>query len=81
MLRDSASIRRFSARWLRFITGCKDVLQMRMLVCIKQVPDTTEVKLGADYTLERDFVAQVMNPADESALELALQLQDKHGAR
>ena len=29
---------------------------MRMLVCIKQVPDTTEVKLGADYTLERDFV-------------------------
>ena len=52
---------------------------MRMLVCMKQVPDTTEVKLGADYTLERDFVAQVMNPADESALELALQLQDKHG--
>ena len=45
---------------------------MKILVCAKQVPDTTEVRLSADYTLERDFVAQVMNPADESALEKAL---------
>ena len=52
---------------------------MNILVCIKQVPDTTEVKLRADYTLERDFVAQVMNPADESALEWALQTRDRIG--
>lgn len=52
---------------------------MKILVCIKQVPDTTEVKLGADLTLERDFVAQVVNPADESALELGLNLRDAHG--
>ena len=52
---------------------------MRILVCLKQVPDTTEVKLSSEYTLQRDFVAQVMNPADESALEKALALRDQHG--
>ena len=45
---------------------------MRILICLKQVPDTTEVKLTDDLTLEREFVAQVLNPADESALELGL---------
>lgn len=52
---------------------------MRILVCEKQVPDTTEVRIGADYTLERDRVAQATNPADESALELGLSLRDAHG--
>lgn len=52
---------------------------MRILVCLKQAPDTTEIKLSSDYTLQRDFVAQVMNPADESALELGLRLRDQHG--
>lgn len=52
---------------------------MKILVCLKQVPDTTKVKLSGDYTLERNFVAQVMNPADESALELGLLLRDQHG--
>lgn len=52
---------------------------MKILVLMKQVPDTTEVKLGADMTLERDFVAQVVNPADESALELGLGLRDARG--
>ena len=52
---------------------------MRILICLKQVPDTTEVKLTGDLTLEWDFVAQVLNPADESALELGLELKEKHG--
>lgn len=52
---------------------------MRILICLKQVPDTTEVKLTGDRTLEREFVAQVLNPADESALELGLELKEKHG--
>ena len=30
---------------------------MRILICLKQVPDTTEVKLTDDLTLEREFVA------------------------
>ena len=54
---------------------------MNVLVCLKQVPDTLEVKLRADFTLERDFVAQVMNPADESALEWALRVRDQRGGR
>lgn len=52
---------------------------MRILICVKQVPDTTEVRLSSDLTLQRDFVAQVLNPADESALELGLSLRDAHG--
>ena len=52
---------------------------MKILVCIKQVPDTLEVKLSGSFTLQRDFVAQQMNPADESALELGLRLRDLHG--
>ncbi len=52
---------------------------MKILVCVKQVPDTMDVKLSGDYTLERSFVAQVMNLADESALELGLSLRDANG--
>lgn len=54
---------------------------LNILVCLKQVPDTTEVKLSSSLTLQRDFVAQVMNPADESALELGLKLRDQHGGK
>lgn len=54
---------------------------MRILVCLKQVPDTTEVKMSDEFTLERDFVAQIMNPADESALELGMKLRDAHGGK
>ena len=47
---------------------------MRILCLVKQVPDSLEVRMGSDLTLEREFVAQVLNPADESAVELALRL-------
>ena len=52
---------------------------MKILICLKQVPDTLTVKLSSDYTLDRKTAAQVMNLADESALELGLALRDKHG--
>jgi electron transfer flavoprotein beta subunit len=52
---------------------------MKILVCLKQVPDTMEVKLSGDYTLEREFMAQGMNLADESALELGFDLRDTLG--
>lgn len=55
------------------------IKEQKILVCLKQVPDTTEVKLSDSFTLERDFVAQVMNPADESALELGMKLRDQTG--
>jgi electron transfer flavoprotein beta subunit len=54
---------------------------MNILCLIKQVPDSLEVRMGSDLTLQRDFVAQVLNHADESAVELALQLRDKHGGK
>lgn len=52
---------------------------MNILCFVKQVPDSLEVRMNSDLTLERDFVAQVLNKADESAVELALQLRDIHG--
>ena len=45
---------------------------MRILVCVKQVPDAAEVRLNEDFTIQREGAAHRMNPADESALELTL---------
>ncbi len=52
---------------------------MKIVVCIKQVPDTTEVKLDKEKgTLIRTGIPTIINPDDCAALELALQLKDKH---
>lgn len=54
---------------------------MNIVVCIKQVPDTTEVKINpVTGTLIRDGVPSIMNPDDKGGLELALELKDKFGA-
>lgn len=54
---------------------------MKIVVCIKQVPDTTEIKLDpVTGTLIRDGVPSIMNPDDKGGLEFALQLKDKYGA-
>ena len=54
---------------------------MKIVVCIKQVPDTNEVKINQETgTLIRDGVKSIMNPEDKNALESALQLKDKYGA-
>ena len=50
---------------------------MNILVCVKQVPESTGIGLKNADSLARTFVGQVINPADESALELALQLREK----
>lgn len=52
---------------------------MRILACVKQVPDTMDVKLNDDFTLQREHVAQVLNPSDESAVELGLAVRDEVG--
>ena len=53
----------------------------KIVVCIKQVPDTHEVKIDPKTnTLIRSGVPSIINPDDLSALELALQLKDAHGA-
>lgn len=51
---------------------------MNIVVCIKQVPDTNEVRLDPKTnTLIRDGVPSIINPDDRSGLEVALQLKDK----
>ncbi|MDR1415338.1 MAG: electron transfer flavoprotein subunit beta/FixA family protein [Odoribacteraceae bacterium] len=53
---------------------------MNTIVCIKQVPDTTEIKLDpVTGTMIREGVPSIMNPDDRSGLELALQLRERHG--
>lgn len=54
---------------------------MKIVVCIKQVPDTTEIKLDpVTGTLIRDGVPSIMNPDDKGGLEFALQLKDQYDA-
>ena len=54
---------------------------MNIVVCIKQVPDTTEVKINPQTgTLIREGVPSIMNPDDKGGLEFALPLKDKYGA-
>ncbi|SDE16428.1 electron transfer flavoprotein subunit beta/FixA family protein [Sporomusa acidovorans] len=55
---------------------------MEIIVCVKQVPDTTEVKIDPQTnTLIRQGVPSIVNPFDKNALEEALQLKEKHGGR
>lgn len=54
---------------------------MKIVVCIKQVPDTTEIRLDpVKGTLIRDGVPSIINPDDKGGLEEALRLKDKFGA-
>ena len=51
---------------------------MRIIVCIKQVPDVTEVRIDPKTnTLIREGVPSIMNPYDLHAIEAALQLKEK----
>jgi electron transfer flavoprotein beta subunit len=55
---------------------------MFVVACIKQVPDTTQVKIDpVTNTLIREGVPFIMNPYDTHALEEALRLKDKYGFR
>ncbi|SHI33586.1 electron transfer flavoprotein subunit beta/FixA family protein [Parasporobacterium paucivorans] len=54
---------------------------MKIIVCIKQVPDTNEVKLDpVTGTLIREGVPSIMNPDDKAGLEAALRIKDQTGA-
>ena len=54
---------------------------MNIVVCIKQVPNTNEVKLDpVTGTLIRDGVPSIINPDDKAGLEAALRLKDQFGA-
>ena len=54
---------------------------MDIVVCIKQVPDSTSVRINPETnTLMREGAESMVNPFDEYALELALALKDSDGA-
>jgi len=53
---------------------------MDIIVCVKQVPDTTDVKTDPKTgALIREGVPSIINPADRHAIEAALQLREEHG--
>lgn len=53
---------------------------MNIVVCIKQVPGTTKVKINPDTgTLIRDGVEAIVNPFDEYAIEEALRIKERVG--
>ena len=55
---------------------------MEILVCIKQVPDTTEIRIDPETnTLIRTGVPSIMNPFDAYAVEQALQLKEMTDGR
>lgn len=55
---------------------------MNIVVCLKQVPDTTAVKIDPKTgTLIRDGVPSIINPEDKHALEAALTLKDNVGGK
>ena len=55
---------------------------MHFVICLKQVPDTTEVRIDpATNTLMREGVPSIINPYDAHALEEAIRLKEKFGGK
>ncbi|MEE4194051.1 MAG: electron transfer flavoprotein subunit beta/FixA family protein [Anaerolineae bacterium] len=53
---------------------------MRIIVPIKQVPETSKVKMDPETgTMLRKGLASIVNPLDLYAIEAALRLREKHG--
>ncbi len=53
---------------------------MKILVCVKQVPDAKDVRLDPETnTLAREGVESIMNPFDRYALEEGVALKEKYG--
>ncbi len=55
---------------------------MKIIVCVKQVPDTSgKVAVKADGTMDRASMATIINPDDLNAVEAALAMKDKMDAK
>lgn len=56
--------------------------EMHIIVCIKQVPDTADVKINPETnTLIREGVASIINPFDMYAIEEAIRLKERLGGK
>lgn len=55
---------------------------MNIIVCIKQVPDTTDIKIDSETnTLIREGVESIINPFDLYAIEEAIRLKEQYGGK
>ncbi|MDP8267925.1 MAG: electron transfer flavoprotein subunit beta/FixA family protein [Candidatus Tenebribacter davisii] len=55
---------------------------MNIIVCIKQVPDATEIKIDPETnTLIREGVESIINPFDLYAIEEAIRLKEQYGGK
>ncbi|MBU1727451.1 MAG: electron transfer flavoprotein subunit beta/FixA family protein [Candidatus Omnitrophica bacterium] len=55
---------------------------MNIIVCIKQVPETTEVRINPETnTLIREGVKSIINPFDMYAIEEGVRLKEKFGGK
>lgn len=55
---------------------------MHILVCVKQVPDTTEIKMDPKTnTLDRSSAPTIINPYDAHAVEEAVKIKNKFGGK
>lgn len=55
---------------------------MHIIVCIKQVPNTTNVQIDQNTgTLKREGVESIINPFDEYAIEEAIRLKERFGGK
>lgn len=53
---------------------------MKIVVCIKQVPDTVDVKIDpVTKNLDRRNIVGVINPFDKNAIEEAVKIKENHG--
>ena len=55
---------------------------MNIIVCIKQVPETSDIKINPETnTLIREGTSSIINPFDMYALEEAIRIKEKKGAK
>jgi len=50
---------------------------MKIVLCLKQVPDTADIKWTENNTIQREGVESIINPFDMYAIETALRLKEK----
>jgi electron transfer flavoprotein beta subunit len=49
---------------------------LKIALCVKQVPDTTDIKWSKNNTIQREGVESIINPYDVYAAEFALNLKE-----
>lgn len=53
---------------------------VRILVCIKQVPDTDDITWTENNTIQREGLISILNPSDDYALEIAKKIKNEYQA-